>query len=102
MVYIKYEPKKKLPTHEAIIPNHREKEVNALARAVCVTNEDNQNLTPLHKELLRWYFRLGHIGLQHVQWLICTWCLKVQVNSKAVANHERHKCAAWEFVNGHC
>ena len=68
---------------------------------VCVTNEANQNLTPSQKELLRWHFRLGHIGFQHVQWLIHTGRLKVQGNSKAVANCERPKCAACEFGNGH-
>ena len=68
---------------------------------VCVTNEANQNLTPSHKELIRWYFRLGHIGFQHVQWLINTGRLKVQVNSKAVANCESPKCAACKSVKGH-
>ena len=37
-VYIKYEPKNKLLTHEATLPNHIEKEVKASASAVCVTN----------------------------------------------------------------
>ena len=69
--------------------------------AVCVNNESNKNLTPLQKELLRWNFTLGHIGFQHIQWLIRTWRLKVQGNSKAVANCERPKCAACEFVKGH-
>ena len=44
-VYIKYD-KKTLPTCEAIIPNQIEKEVKAFSRAICVTNEANQNLTP--------------------------------------------------------
>ena len=96
-VYIKYEPKKKIPNCEAILPNHRYKEVKALASAVCVTNESNLNLTPSQKELLRWHFRLGHIGSQHVQWLIRTGRLKVQENSKAVDNCERPKWAACEF-----
>ena len=70
-VYVKYEPKKNLPTHEATLPNQIEKEVKSLKSAVCVNNEANQNPTPSHKELLRWQFRLGNIGFQHVQWLIC-------------------------------
>ena len=43
-VYIKYNPKNNLPNHEAIIPNHRDKEVKALEISVCVTNKSNQNL----------------------------------------------------------
>ena len=44
--YINCDPKNNLPTHEATLPNQIEKEVKALASYVCVTNEDNQNLTP--------------------------------------------------------
>ena len=50
-VYIKYDARKKIPTHEDILPNQREKEVKALASSVFVNNEANQNLTPSHKEL---------------------------------------------------
>ena len=45
-IYVKYDPKKKLTNHEANIPNQRDKEVKELENVVCVTNEDNQNLTP--------------------------------------------------------
>ena len=72
-----------------------------LASDLCITNKANQNLTPSQKELLRWHFRLGHIGFQHVQWLIHTGILKVQGNSKAVVNCERPKCDAYEFKKGH-
>ena len=44
-VYVKYDPKNNLPTHEATLPNQREKEAKELKNAVCVTNEANQNLT---------------------------------------------------------
>ena len=37
-VYVKYDPKNNLKTHEAILPNQIYKEVKALASAVCVTN----------------------------------------------------------------
>ena len=73
-----------------------------MSSAVCVTNEANKKLNPSQKELIRWHFRLGHIGLQHVQQLICAGCLKVQENSKAVANCENPKCSACEFGKGHC
>ena len=45
-VYVNYDPKNNLPTHEANLPNQREKETKALKSAVCVINEANQNLTP--------------------------------------------------------
>ena len=67
---------------------------------VCVTNKDNQNLTPSQKELLQGTLRLVHIGFQHVQWLIRTGHLKVQGNSKTVANCEMPNCAACEFGMG--
>ena len=76
-VYIKFDPNKNLPTHESILPNHKEKCVKVLKSDVCVTYEANQNLTLSYKELLQWHFRLGHIEFQHVLWLICTLSLKV-------------------------
>ena len=85
-VYVKYDPKNNLPTHEATLPNQREKEAKALTNAVCVTNEANQNLTPPQKELLQWKCILGHIGFQHVQLLIRTGHMRVQGNSNSVAN----------------
>ena len=36
--YIKYYQEKNLTTHEAIIPNHRDKEVKSAASTVFVTN----------------------------------------------------------------
>ena len=67
---------------------------------VCVTNEANQNLITSQKELPQWHFRLGHIGFQHVKWLICTGSLKVQGNFNAVDSYERPKCASCEFGKG--
>ena len=85
-VYVKYDPKNNLPTHESTLPNHIEKEFKELASDVCVTNEANQNFTHSQKEQLQWHFILGHIGFQHIQWLIRTVRLKVKVKSKAMAN----------------
>ena len=101
MFYIKYDPNTNLPNHGTTLRNQREKEVKALASAVYVTNEANQNLTPSQKEIIRWHFILGHFGFQHIQWLIRTWRLKVQGNSKVMANCESTKCSACEFGKGH-
>ena len=65
--YIKYDPKKNLPTHEHIIPNQRYKDIKALESAVYVTNETTQNLTPSQKELLESHFRLVILEFQHSQ-----------------------------------
>ena len=80
--YVKYDSKYYLPTHEAILPKHRNKDVKVLASTVCVTNEANQNLAHSQKELLQWHFRMGHIGFQYFQWLICTERLKLQENPR--------------------
>ena len=111
-VYVKYNQKNNLPTHEANIPNKIEKEVKALVSAVFVTSIHwkvlsmsltgiTKNLTPSQKELLRWNFRLGHIGFQHVQWLIRTGRMKVQGNSKVLTKCERPKSDFCEFGKGH-
>ena len=47
--YVKCDPKNNLPTHEATLANKKQKEVKALASAVCVTNEANQKST-LHRK----------------------------------------------------
>ena len=58
--------------------------------------------SPLHiKKLLRCHFRLLHIGFRHVQWLIRIGRLKVQGNSKAVANCETPKFSFCDFGKGH-
>lgn len=41
----------------------------ALAMNGCVTDETNQNLSPQQKILLKWHFRLGHLGFATLQWL---------------------------------
>lgn len=35
----------------------------------CVTKENNQNLSPTQKEILRWHARLGHPSMAVVKWL---------------------------------
>ena len=48
-VYVKYDPKKNLPTHKDTLPTQRDKEVKVLTSDVCVTKKANQNLTPSYK-----------------------------------------------------
>ena len=35
-----------------------------------MTQESNKNLLLAQKEFLRLHFRLGHISMQHIQWLV--------------------------------
>ena len=99
--YVKYDLKNNLPTHEATIPIQRENEVKVFSSALCVTNKANEQLTTFQKELLRWHFRLGHIGFQNVQWLTHKGRLKVQRNCKALVNCERTNCASCECGKCH-
>ena len=84
VIYYGTETSKIVTNHNALIHNQRNKEAKEFSSAVYVTNESNQNLTPSQKELLICHFRLGHIGLKHVQWLIIKGRLKLQVSYKSV------------------
>ena len=54
----------------ATLPNLQKQEYQALVSAVNVTNKSNQNLDKSQKELLKWHYKLGHIGMKHVKYLI--------------------------------
>ena len=36
----------------------------------CVTDEVNPNLSPQSKLLLKFHFKLGHVGFQHLKWIL--------------------------------
>jgi hypothetical protein len=70
----------------------------ALALKGCVTDEVNQNLTSTQKLLLRFHFRLGHIGFQHVPWLGRQGLLGPEgVTMGNKSNLTVPKCAACQF-----
>ena len=65
---------------------------------------DNHNLSPPQKELILWYYRLGHLGLQHVQSLLVNqWnpvvqdCRIIQPLKSKCSNIHRPLCAACLF-----
>ena len=93
---VSYDPRDLLPKHFMAAPQPSESNLMCLAAAMDVTHQDNQNLSPSQKELLRWHFRLGHIGFNHVRWLIRSGFLSCS-NPKAVANCEAVKCACCEY-----
>ncbi|MGH3054776.1 MAG: hypothetical protein ACRDL7_07345, partial [Gaiellaceae bacterium] len=64
---IPYHPHSNLPTTYG----YHDHCVSQLASSLhtCVTADINQNLTSAQKLLLRWHFRLGHIGFEALQWM---------------------------------
>jgi Reverse transcriptase (RNA-dependent DNA polymerase) len=68
---------------------------------LCVTDSTNQNITESQKELLRWHFRLGHIGFASVQILLRTGVLAISDGMKALhraaAKCELPRCASCQF-----
>ena len=49
--------------------NDAEKKINALAGG-CVTDDSNPQLSPCQKLLLRFHYKLGHCGFQHLKVII--------------------------------
>lgn len=73
------------------------KTADTLALTGCVTEESNQNLTAAQKLLLRWHFRLGHIGFATVQWLGRQGLLGPHGEKMGAASLDAPKCAACQF-----
>jgi hypothetical protein len=63
-------PQNNLPTSEAYNATDPVKAANALVSIVNTVHERNLNLTEAEKELLRWHYRLGHVGFKKVQFLL--------------------------------
>jgi hypothetical protein len=93
---IRYHPRNNLPILTLTLPKTRDQYVSSLMSALCITESANANLSNAQKELLRWHFRLGHVGFHHIQWMIRVGRLQV-ANPKAVANCSVPKCASCEF-----
>ena len=53
-----------LPTSEVYNATDPVKATDALASIVNTVHEQKLNLTEAEKELLRWHYRLGHIGFK--------------------------------------
>jgi len=93
---LQYNPRNKLPMLSMSIPQTQERYATALSGILSVVDEANNNLSGAQKELLKWHFRLGHVGFKQLQWMIRSGRLQVP-NAKAVANCVLPKCAACEF-----
>ena len=62
---------------------------------LCVTDEANQNMSGTQKELLKWHFKLGHMGFAWVQSITCMGILP-----KHIANVDPPLCASCHLGAG--
>jgi hypothetical protein len=65
-----------------------------------ITDDDNQNLSPSQKLLLRWHYRFGHRNLPFVQHLLCLPIFS-GVKFLAAAKADLPKCAICEYAKAH-
>ena len=101
-VYIN--PVNNLPTstcfcHEAV------QQVSAnFSEAMSETHRGNFNLSEPHKELLRWHYKLGHVGLKTVQFILRTGALassdkqrRLHTRAANIPSHDLPKCGSCLF-----
>ena len=72
--------------------------------SVSATHAQNHNLSEPQKELLRWHYRLGHIGLRTIQFILRTGVLassasmrRLHTAAARIPPHDLPKCAACQF-----
>ena len=97
-VSLLYNPSNCLPELSAQVPNYCNLALNACKN---VADDANLNLNVHQKELLKWHYKLGHIGFKHLQWLIRNNRIPVSGNAKLIASCDLPKCAACEFGKAH-
>jgi hypothetical protein len=68
---------------------------------LCITDENNQNLSASQKELLRWHFRLGHLNFRAVQHLLRTGALGRTRLQTSAANCPHPKCSSCQYGKAH-
>ena len=71
------------------------------AMAGTVTQETNQNLTPLRKLWLQWHFKIGHLGFEHVRWLGINGALGPQAQKIRQDDPSVPKCGACQLGKQH-
>ena len=96
---IPYHPTSNLPELMVSKPGKQVRCARALTLALDVTAKANMNIKASQKELLKWHYRLGHVGFKWLQWLIRHGRI-VTGNQSAIANCDPPKCAACEFGKG--
>ena len=69
-VIVRVDPRSNLPTSEAYSHADPTRAAAALEATIANVDQTNINLNESEKELLRWHFRLGHVGFRRVQFLM--------------------------------
>jgi len=74
------------------------------ASQTTTTHARNYNLSEPQKELLRWHYRLGHVGMQTVKWILRTGALattnamkRLHKRAANVPHNDTPRCAACQF-----
>ena len=74
------------------------------AAETTTTHACNYNISKPQKELLRWHYRLGHVGIQTVKWILRTGAFattnamkRLHKQAANVPHHDTPKCAACQF-----
>ena len=74
------------------------------SESISMSHKSNFNLSEPQKELLRWHFRLGHVGLRTVQFLMRTGVLAASASlrrlhsaASKILHHSLPKCPACNF-----
>ena len=74
------------------------------SETITATHNDNFNLSEPQKELLRWHFKLGHVGMKTVQFIFRTGVLATSQSMRSLhtraanlLNSDLPKCAACQF-----
>ncbi|MGH7974286.1 MAG: hypothetical protein ACREBR_02075 [bacterium] len=84
------------PTKLYIAKGHPPRSIGGILN-ICVTDATNSNLSGTQKLLLRWHYRLGHVGFALVQWL----ARNSIILPSSIARCEAPKCASCEYGKGH-
>ena len=94
--YVYYDPKNNLPQQTVSLDTDTSSLHKALQASIKTTDELNCNLTIHQKTLLPLHYKLGHIGMKHIQWLLRQGKLNCH-HQHQVANCPIPKCAACLF-----
>jgi hypothetical protein len=97
-------PRNNLPVSTCFRQSGVKAAATAYSVSVSAIHTQNFNLSEPQKELLRWHYRLGHIGLRTVQFIMRTGVLassesmrRLHTAASKVPAHDMPRCAACQF-----